>query len=518
MRALLGTALCVLMTVTWADALSIGETAGPVAFETLDGHPRTMNNYGDRRGTVVAFLSARCETTAGLIKAINTVHEKYREDEVLFVGVCANPDESGEELRTFQQNSGCIFPIYRDPSRTVAAQFRATVTPEFFLLDESGKLVYHGALGDANEGLEPAIVSLLARKPVKQPGMNVAGTAIDRAGSKRDIPDPYGAISFSSELIFTKIPGVPVHHCSTLTEAPNGDLLCLWYAGSYESAEDQALYLARLPKGQRVWSTPERLVWNPEAPPGNAIIFTGPDKRVWVVWGRMEGSRPTRRGSGWSKCRLLVRTSSDNGVTWSADTEMPDSFAWLPRNTAITLKDGSFALPISGHVDGAYAGFLLMLDRERQTWTRTGLMPGGEQPTVIQRDDGGLLCLMRGHPRILESTSNDGGHTWTKPARTDLKCPDSGIAMTKLKSGRVLLAYNDTEQWDRTPFNVIQSTDDGKTWGDSRVLEQDWGEFSYPCIIQTSDGMIHVTYTYRRFSIKHVTFDENWLKTKERPN
>ena len=214
----------------------------------------------------------------------------------------------------------------------------------------------------------------------------------------------------------------------------------------------------------------------------------------------------------------MVRTSTDNGESWTADAEMPDSFAWLPRNAPLTFKDGRFALPISGNVDGAYAGFLLMLDPNQQAWKRTGVMPGGEQPTVIQRDNGDLLSLIRGNPRILESISGDGGETWTKPQPTKLKCPDSGIAMTKLKSGRVLVAYNDTDQSDRTPFNVIQSTDEGKTWEDIRVLEQDWGEFSYPCIIQASDGMIHLTYTYRRFSIKHVAFDEAWLTTKERPN
>jgi predicted neuraminidase/peroxiredoxin len=501
-----------------AQALSIGDAAGPVSFETLDGHTRTMDNYGDRRGTVVVFLSARCDATAAAFDTFNDMHEEYRAKEILFVGVCSNPAESGEELRTFQQNKGCVFPIYRDPSRRVARQFGATVTPEFFLIDDAGKIVYHGAVGNETIGLQSAIVSLLAKEPIKIAESPVQGTPIDKPGPKRDIPDPYGTMAFSSELIFTKIPGVAVHHCSTITEAPNGDMLCLWYAGSYESSDDQALYLARLPKGQRIWTAPHRIVWDPEAPPGNAVIFTGPDQRVWIVWGRMEGSRPTRRGSGWSQCRLMARTSKDNGNTWTADEEMPNSFAWLPRNAPFTMKDGRFALPISGHVDSVYAGFLLVLEPDNRTWKRFGLMPGGEQPTVIQRDSGELLCLMRGEPRILQSVSGDGGTTWTTPRRTELKCPDSGIAMTKLKSGRVLLAYNDTDKSDRTPFNVIQSTDDGKTWGEMKAIEQDWGEFSYPCIVQSSDGMVHLTYTYRRFSIKHVTFDEGWLKTKERPN
>lgn len=511
-------AVVVCWAAAFASALQLNDAAGPIGLQTLDGQPRTMNNYVDRDATVVLFLSARCDATAAQLKAVNDTASKYGERKVLFVGISANPAESGEELRTFLQNGGCTFPIYRDPSGAVARQFGATVTPEVFLLNFQGALVYHGALGTETDGLAPALDSLLAKQPIKTAQTPVQGTPIDKPGPKRDIPDPYGTMSFSSELIFTKIPGVACHHCSTITEAPNGDLLCLWYAGSYESAEDQALYLARLPKGKREWIAPQRLLWNPEMPPGNAVIFTAPDKRVWIVWGRMEGSRPTPRGSGWSACRLMVRRSADNAITWTGDEEIPNSSGWLPRNIPITLKDGQFALPLSGSLNEVYTGFLLMLGKDSQSWKRIGMMPGGEQPTIIQRDNGELLSLMRGHPRILQSVSTDGGANWTLPQATDLKCPDSGIAMTKLKSGRILLAYNNTGEWDRTPFNLIQSTDDGKTWGEMKVLEQDWGEFSYPCIMQTSDGMVHLTYTYRRFSIKHTTFDEGWLKTKERPN
>lgn len=168
-------------------------------------------------------------------------------------------------------------------------------------------------------------------------------------------------------------------------------------------------------------------------------------------------------------------------------------------------------------------------------------MLGGSQPTVIVRDNGELLSLLRHHPRILQTVSTDAGLHWSTVRRTELKNPGSGIAMTKLRpaatvdstrggrsaprstqpgqtSGRVLLVFNDTDESDRTPLCILQSTDDGRTWHGLRTLEKDWGEFSYPCILQTSDGKIHITYTYRRYSIKHVTFDEGWLTREERPN
>lgn len=519
-RLINGIMLLLFLTGLSAGALELGATAGPVSFTNLEGIPRTMNNYGDRRGTVVAFLSARCPVTESQIAEINETHERYRTDEVLFVGVVSNPEESAAEIKTFTQNRGVIFPVYRDPEGAAATQFGAARTPEFFLLDDAGKLLYHGGLrgSDGAASLDGAIQALMAGKPVAVAETPVEGTPLDKAGDPRKIDNPYGGMRFYSSFVFDELPGVPVQHCSTLAEAPNGDLLCLWYGGSYESAEDQALYLARMPKGQRSWEKPERMLWNPEQPPGNAVIFRTPDEKVGVIWGRMEKSRPMRRGTGWGECRLFYRTSADNGRTWSEDKELPGLFGSLPRNVPLTLKNGRFALPLSGETNEGQGSYLLFLGGDGKTWTPGGFMNGGSQPTVIQRDDGSLLALLRRDPRIPMATSSDGGATWSEATPTNLKNPGSGIAMTKLKSGRVVLIFNDTDQSDRYPLSIIQSTDDGKTWEEQRTLEADWGEFSYPSIIQTEDGMVHVSYTYRRYTIKHVAFDEGWLVNKKRPN
>jgi predicted neuraminidase len=503
-----------------AGALEIGATIGTVPLVSLEGLPLTMDNYGERRGTVVVFLSARCFVTADQMSEINKTHERYRTDEVLFVGVVSKPEEDAEEIRTFAQNSGTIFPIYQDPEGAVAKQFSAERSPEFFFLDDTGKLLYHGGLHDADgtASLDLAIQALLKSEPISVAETPIPGTPLRIPGEKMAIDDPYGSMRYYSGFVFDKIPGVAVHHCSTLAEAPNGDLLCLWYAGSYESADDQALYLSRLPKGERAWTTPERVLHNPEQPPGNAVIYRTPDDKVGMVWGRMEQRRPMRRGTGWSKCRPMYRTSADNGHTWSEDAEIPGMFGTTPRNVPLTLKDGRLALPISGETDEGRGSFLLYLGADGKTWTPSGFMNGGSQPTVIQRDNGELLSLMRAHPRITMAVSADEGKTWSDGVSTELKNPGSGIAMTKLKSGRIVLVFNDTDQSDRYPLSIIQSTDDGKTWTEQRTLEADWGEFSYPSIIQADDGMIHVSYTYRRYTMKHVAFDEGWLIHKERPN
>lgn len=511
--------LTLLLTLS-AAALDFGEAAGPVSFVNLEGIERTMDNYDERNGTVVVFLSGSCPVTADQIAEISEIYERYRYREVLFVGAAPKAGEDAAALKTFTQRHGLRFPVYLDPEGAAARHFGAERTPEFFLLDSEGKLVYHGGLRGAGGtgSLDAAIQSLLKGEAIAVKETDPPGLPLRIPGKAEMIDDPYGSMRYYSSFVFDEIPGVPVHHCSTLAEAPNGDLLCLWYAGSYESAEDQALYLARLPKGARQWTAPERMLWNPEQPPGNAVIFRTPDDKVGVVWGRMEQSRPMRRGTGWSQCRLFYRTSDDNGHTWSKDTELPDSFGTLPRNVPLTLQDGRLALPISGETNEGRGSFLMYLGEDGSSWTRGGFADGGSQPTVIQRDNGDLLALMRNHPRITQVVSTDNGTTWSAPETTDLKNPGSGIAMTRLASGRVVLVFNDTDESDRYPLSITQSFDGGKTWEEQRTLEADWGEFSYPSVIQASDGMIHVTYTYRRYTMKHVAFDEGWLTHEERPN
>lgn len=503
-----------------AWGLEIGEIAGPVEMETLGGAPRTMSNYGDRVGTAVVFLSARCPAVREQFAALHDVYAKYRLREVLFVGVCSDPAQSGDELRDFSQHAGSIIQMHRDPDGSVARQFGAAVTPEVFLLDDEGRLIYRGGVGPEGVGLEAAVVALLAGETVKATSAPATGTAIGAEMPVLPIADPYGAMAYRSSFVFEKIPGTAGHHCSTLAEAPNGDLLCLWYGGSFESSDDQALYLSRLPKGEAIWTTPENIQSDEAAPPGNAVIFTEPDGTVGIIWGRMEGPRPVRRGSGWSDCRLFYRASKDNGRTWSADKELPGTYGWLPRTTPITLADGRFALPISGRTGPRQGGsFLLVRSADGSEWTQGGeAIPRTSQPAVIVRNDGSLLSLMRNHPRITRSVSTDHGATWSEPEASELRNPGAGIAMTKLKSGRVLLVFNDTDGDERTPLSLGQSMDDGETWTVVRQLEVDPGEYSYPCIIQASDGTVHVSYTYKRYTMKHVQFNEDWLDYDKRPN
>jgi predicted neuraminidase len=99
---------------------------------------------------------------------------------------------------------------------------------------------------------------------------------------------------------------------------------------------------------------------------------------------------------------------------------------------------------------------------------------------------------------------------------TDLPNPNSGIEALTLADGRHLLIYNHLESGKsgggrRGMLNVAISND-GVQWHKAAVLEQQTGaEFSYPAIIQSTDGNVHITYTWKRQRIKHVVLSPTQL-------
>jgi predicted neuraminidase len=162
-----------------------------------------------------------------------------------------------------------------------------------------------------------------------------------------------------------------------------------------------------------------------------------------------------------------------------------------------------------------------------KTWERTETLNGGDtlsaiQPTVLKHPNGKLQILNRTKSnKIYSSWSVDNGETWTKLTPIDLPNNNSGIDAVTLKDGRHLLIYNHIDrskkQGKRNQLHLAISTD-GVNWSAVCMVENDKDiehEYSYPAIIQTKDGLVHITYTWRRKLIKHVVV--NPLKITSTP-
>ena len=88
--------------------------------------------------------------------------------------------------------------------------------------------------------------------------------------------------------------------------------------------------------------------------------------------------------------------------------------------------------------------------------------------------------------------------------------PNSGLDGIVLQDGRALLANNPSTR-ARNPLQLLLS-DDGRRWRPGPTLEDGDGEYSYPAVVQTAKGQVHVTYTYDRNCIRHVVLDAGELE------
>jgi predicted neuraminidase len=309
------------------------------------------------------------------------------------------------------------------------------------------------------------------------------------------------------EFIYEKAP-FPSCHASTIVES-GGGLVAAWFGGTAEKNPDVGIWLSRHEGGK--WTEPVEVVngvqedgkrwpnWNPvlfQRSKGPLVLFykEGPSPSLW--WGELV-------------------TSEDGGKTWSKPERLPQGTLGPIKNKPIELADGSLLCPSSSEFP--FEGWKVHLEStsDLKSWTKIGPLCDGKeiqgiQPSILTHGGGKLQILCRNRKgNILEAWSEDGGKTWGPLKPGDLPNPNSGLDAVTLKDGRHVLIYNNTPR-GRTPLTVAVSRD-GKAWVKALDLETDPGEYSYPAVIQSSDGRVHVTYTWKRERVRHVVLDPSKL-------
>lgn len=312
-----------------------------------------------------------------------------------------------------------------------------------------------------------------------------------------------------SEFIYNRedVP-FPSCHASTIIETRKG-LMAAWFGGTDERDPDVGIWISVARKGK--WSKPVEVAngvqhkdkrypcWNPVLwNAGDQVMLfykVGPSPSTW--WGEM-------------------KTSDDNGKTWSRAIRLPEDIYGPVKNKPVMLSNGELLCPSSTEHDG-WRLHMEFTGGNAEKWERTGFLNGKDvgaiQPAILFLPGGKLQLLCRSRSSaVLTSFSDDNGRSWTELESAGLPNPNSGIDAVTLKDGRHILIYNHIRK-GRHILNAAIS-EDGKTWKAATLLENEptGAEFSYPAVIQTSDGLVHITYTWNRKLIKHVVIDPGRIK------
>jgi predicted neuraminidase len=315
------------------------------------------------------------------------------------------------------------------------------------------------------------------------------------------------------EFIYEKAP-FPSCHASTIVETKEG-LVAAWFGGTDEGRPDVGIWLSR--HDGKAWSDPVEVANGLQEdgkrhPTWNPVLFQPAGGPLYLYY--KDGPSPSR----WWGMRM---TSTDGGRSWSRRERLPEGILGPIRNQPVQLADGTVLSPSSTETPGEGWRAHLEVSRDGgKSWAKVGPLNDDRkveliQPAILTWPGGKLQLLMRNRNRgeirgvVVESWSADGGKSWSEPRGTDLPNPNSGIDAVMLRDGRGLLVYNHTPR-GRTPLNVALSAD-GKSWKSVLTLESDPGEYSYPFVIQTSDGKVHVTYTWKRQKVRHVVLDPSKL-------
>mmetsp|Transcript_13415 Transcript_13415/g.38080 ORF Transcript_13415/g.38080 Transcript_13415/m.38080 type:complete len:460 (-) Transcript_13415:340-1719(-) len=403
--------------------------------------------------------------------------------------------------------------------------------------------------GTGREVLSSHYVKTIQALADRQGGSTVRHYVKDRimprvASSSKDVP----GLKEAGLVINEAVRPTRSQHSSTMTEVAAGVILAAWFGGTWERMGDVGIWTARYVNG--TWSVPRQVAWpQPDwrnkgwmAPCWNPVLFTMPGGATILFY---------KVGTNPEVWRGFMMRSLDGGLTWSDSRRMGDEIIGPVKNSPLLLAPGHL-LAGSSEEDG---GWTVHMEESRDwgwTWERVGRTisydRGIIQPAIFRREDGDLGMVMRTRSggRVVGTSSDDNGESWERVRATDTSSPNSGLDAIALQDGRILLAHNAGSS-GRDKLVLSMSYDgEGEDFRQVAVLEDkstrykriyecldpsdrdeaDAPEYSYPSLLQTSDGLVHVTYTYTywgsggrctgRENIKHLVIDPCQLGDADR--
>ena len=407
--------------------------------------------------------------------------------------------------------------------------------------------------------------------------LNRPAVAVFAVSALSGLPDRQSPLPKMETRFVSSMPGKAVHAAS-MVELRDGDLRAVWFSGSREGAGDVTIQTAVFNNGSQQWGPESSLfdrahlqrgLWRYVKKIGNPVIARAADGslNLWMVNVSL---------GGWAGSAITWSRSQDEGRSWSLPKRLVTSpflnISTLVKGSPVAMTDGQTSLPVYHEFLAKFAEVLhidsngRVIDKIRIPGSHTSL-----QPVVLAGSAQAAQAFMRATQggQVMSSTTQDAGQTWSFAAAVPVPNPNSALAGLVLHDGSRWLALNPTragreklvvmkldepnakvisvepsspESSSTNPLTVeeyatvlgAELASKGATGpqieayvasatrqlcGDTRCAQ----EFSYPFLLQSRDGAVHLVYTWHRTRIKHIRLDfslksSNQAQAHDRPN
>jgi hypothetical protein len=156
---------------------------------------------------VVVFIGTECPVNNFFMPRLGELYRTYSPKGIAFLGINANVHDTPTRLAAHAKAHAIPFPVLKDTANVVADDFGAKRTPEAFLLDPKGRIVYRGRIDDQfgvgfkrkapiRRDLQSALDELLAGKAITTPTTEASGCLIARARK----PKATGTITYAKHV------------------------------------------------------------------------------------------------------------------------------------------------------------------------------------------------------------------------------------------------------------------------------------------------------------------------------
>jgi len=166
---------------------AIGTVIDDFKLPDADGAEHALKSLTGKNGAVLIFISVQCPVSNAYNDRMEKLAQDYKAKGVNVIGINSNKTEPAGAVKSHAGEKNLTFTILKDDGNKIADRLGATKTPEAYVIDASGKLVYHGRIdnsqkteGITSNDLREALDEMLAGKPISKTGGAAFGCTIKR--------------------------------------------------------------------------------------------------------------------------------------------------------------------------------------------------------------------------------------------------------------------------------------------------------------------------------------------------